>query len=198
MQSYLSNRHYYSLTQLLPLELRGDQPQHIYYRTSVNEANLKLLADNQKNARNYRNSYLQEHILQKHASSKGTLRKKMKFEVPAQELNALFLYNSVAQFAHRHTSVLNTMDTVTFALNVEHKSETIWGIRSKYTWSKEILFAWVFSTKGRTLKKLPTMLLITLNFRLAVWELLPPLQEKGSWSQYSNNHQNLLDFHQFQ
>lgn len=49
MLSYLSNRHYQTLTQLLPPELRTEQPHQIYFRThalldtfGIPESNRKL------------------------------------------------------------------------------------------------------------------------------------------------------------
>lgn len=48
MLSYLCNRHYHTLTQLLPPELRPNQPELIYYKTFIDENTLSLLRKNQK------------------------------------------------------------------------------------------------------------------------------------------------------
>jgi hypothetical protein len=48
MLSYFINRHYHALTQLLPPDLRVDQPQKIYYKTFISERALKLLEENRK------------------------------------------------------------------------------------------------------------------------------------------------------
>lgn len=48
MLSYLSNRHYHTMTQLLPVQLRVDQPQKIYYKTHINDGILKVLEENKK------------------------------------------------------------------------------------------------------------------------------------------------------
>ena len=48
MISYFCNRHYHTMTQLLPPSLRQNQPEYVYYKTFVNEDSLALLHHNQK------------------------------------------------------------------------------------------------------------------------------------------------------
>lgn len=43
MISYLANRQYHKLTEMLPKELRGNQPTHIYYQTFEDTTTLDLL-----------------------------------------------------------------------------------------------------------------------------------------------------------
>ena len=75
MLSYLCNRHYHSMTQLLPEPFRQNQPEVLYYKTFIDEPTLTMLRVNQKiNHRNMsrKNSPLKRSNAMKYSQSKKT------------------------------------------------------------------------------------------------------------------------------